>query len=86
MLNTKQLLPYFIAFISFILVALTYFSPVLEGKKIYQSDIAQFRGMSKEIKDFREEHQSEPYWTNAAFSGMPAYQVSTYFPHDYIKK
>lgn len=86
MLNTKQLLPYLIAFVTFTLVALAYFSPVLEGKKIFQSDIAQFRGMSKEIKDFREEHQSEPYWTNAAFSGMPAYQVSAYFPHDYIKK
>ncbi len=42
--------------------------------------------MSKEIKDFREKNDTEPYWTDAAFVGMPAYQVSAYYPHDYIKK
>jgi len=67
-------------------VSLAYFSPVLEGKMLFQSDIAQYRGMSKEIKDFRQEHDSEPYWTDAAFGGMPAYQVSAYYPHNYIKK
>ena len=85
-LNIKQLTPYLIALITFIIVSLAYFSPVLEGEKIYQSDIAQHLGMSKEIKDFREQNHEEPYWTDAAFGGMPAYQVSAYFPHDYLRK
>ena len=85
-MKLKQITPYLIAFATFIIVALAYFSPVLEGKKLFQSDIAQFRGMSKEIKDFREKNDTEPYWTDAAFVGMPAYQVSAYYPHDYIKK
>ncbi len=85
-MNYKKLITYAIAFVSFILVALIYFAPVLEGKKILQSDIVQFTGMSKEIQDFRAEHHSEPYWTNAAFGGMPAFQVSSYFPYDFIKK
>lgn len=85
-MNLKSTTPYLIALLLFILAALTYFSPVLEGKKLFQSDIAQFQGMSKEIKDFRDEHHEEPYWTGSAFSGMPAYQVSAYYPNDYIKK
>ncbi len=84
-LGTK-LLPYFIAILVFIIASLVYFSPVLEGKKLFQSDIAQFRGMSKEIVDFRNENDKEPYWTNRAFGGMPSYQLSAYYPHNYIKK
>ncbi|WP_309477276.1 YfhO family protein [Tenacibaculum aquimarinum] len=42
--------------------------------------------MAKEIKDYRLKHNNkEPYWTGSAFSGMPAYQVSTYFPNDFIR-
>jgi len=70
-MNIKKITPYLIAFATFILVSIVYFSPVLEGKKIFQSDIAQYKGMSKEIKDFRAKNQTEPYWTDAAFGGMP---------------
>lgn len=82
----KNSISYLIAIATFCLVSLVYFYPVLEGKKIVQSDIQQFIGMSKEIADFRQEHKTEPYWTNAAFGGMPSYQLSTYYPHDYVKK
>jgi len=82
----KKVVPYIIAIVAFIIVSLAYFSPVLEGKKLFQSDIAQFRGMSKEVQEFRAEHGEEPYWTDRAFGGMPTYQLSTYYPNDYIKK
>ena len=82
----KKIVPYFVSIIVFVLVSIIYFHPVLEGKKIEQSDIRQFIGMSKEIVDYRAEYGSEPYWTNAAFGGMPSYQVSTYYPNDFIKK
>ena len=85
-MNFKKAFPYLIAVFSFIVISLAYFSPVLEGKKLFQSDIAQFRGMSKEIQDFRTQHGEEPYWTDRAFGGMPSYQLSTYYPNDYIKK
>lgn len=85
-MDMKKLLPVLIPVLSFVIIALAYFSPVLEGKQLFQSDIAQFRGMSKEVKDFREQNGEEPYWTNRAFGGMPTYQLSTYYPHDYIKK
>lgn len=85
-MNFKKNLPYVIAILVFVIASLLYFSPVLKGQKLNQSDITQFRGMSKEIVDYRAEKGEEPYWTGAAFSGMPAYQVSAYYPNDYIKK
>ena len=85
-MKNNKLLPFLIAILVFVIISLAYFSPVLEGKKLFQSDIAQFKGVSKEIVDFRAEHDKEPYWTNRVFGGMPAYNVSAYYPHNYIKK
>jgi len=84
--SIKKITPYLIALVCFVFVALAYFSPVLEGKKLQQSDITQFIGSSKEIADFRAENNEEPYWTNATFGGMPSYVVSTYYPNNFIKK
>lgn len=50
-----------------------------------QSDITQFRGMAKEIQDYRAENGTEPYWTGSAFSGMPAFQLSAYYPNDFVR-
>lgn len=71
----------------FVIIALAYFSPVLQGKVIEQSDIRQYTGMAKEQNDFRKKNDGqEPYWTNSAFGGMPTYQLGAYYPHDYVKK
>ena len=69
----------------FLGVSLAYFSPVLEGKKLYQSDKVNFIGMSKEIKDHRAEYGDEPLWTNSMFSGMPAYQISVVYGANLVK-
>ncbi|OQX76258.1 MAG: hypothetical protein B6D64_10210 [Bacteroidetes bacterium 4484_276] len=76
-LNFSNILPYLVAIIIFILIATIYFSPVLEGKKLKPNDVTNFKGMSKEIVDFREKTGEEPLWTNSMFGGMPAYQIST---------
>ena len=39
-------------------------------------DIKLWKGMSKEITDFRSATGEEALWTNSMFSGMPAYQIS----------
>lgn len=86
-MNLKKLLPYIIAIVIFSIASVTYFYPVLKGETIKQSDITQFIGMSKEIVDFRKANDGkEPYWTGSAFSGMPAYQLSAYYPNDFITK
>jgi hypothetical protein len=75
-IDFKRLLPYFAAILIFLVVTMVYFSPLLEGKKLLQSDIVHFKGMSKEIVDFREKTGQDPLWTNSMFGGMPAYQIS----------
>lgn len=82
--SLKKFLPHITAVILFAVLTLIYFKPLLSGKEISQHDIMQARGMSKEIADFREKEHSEPLWTNSMFSGMPAYQVSTLYPGNWI--
>ena len=77
MKNTfKSILPYLTAILIFIFLSIIYFNPLLEGKKLIQGDIQHYKGMSKEISDFREKTGEEALWTNSMFGGMPAYQIS----------
>jgi hypothetical protein len=85
-LSAKAFLKTFFALVFFVVAALAYFYPVLQGKAIYQSDIAQYKGMAKERNDFKANTGEESYWTNSAFGGMPTYQLGANYPHDYVKK
>ena len=82
--NYKAYLPHAIAIAVFAIITLIYFKPLLQGKELRQHDIAMHRGMSKEIADYREKHHAEPLWTNSMFGGMPAYQVSTKYPGNWL--
>ena len=83
--SIKRVLPHLLVLVGFIILSLAYFSPVLKGKELFQSDIMQYIGMSKQQNDFREETGQETYWTNSAFAGMPTYQLGAKYPHNYIK-
>jgi hypothetical protein len=72
----KQILPHLLAVVLFVLIPVIYFSPLLEGKAIYQGDYANYQGMSKEINDFRAETGEESLWTNSMFGGMPSYLIN----------
>ena len=80
----KKILPYLAAIAIFLVVTMIYFSPLLEGKKIMQSDIVNFKGASKEIVDYRAATGQEPLWTNSMFGGMPAYQISTNYASNVV--
>ena len=60
-----------LVFFGFTVLSLAFFSPVIQGKKIYQSDIVQYTGMAKQQLDFKKDTGRETYWTNSAFGGMP---------------
>lgn len=81
----KKYVPHLLVLVGFIVVALLYFSPVLQNKVIYQSDIVQYTGMAKEQNNFRAEFNEEPYWTNSAFGGMPTYQLGAKYPYNFVK-
>lgn len=84
MKKLQKFYPHLLAVIGFVLISLIYFYPVLQRKQIFQSDIVQYTGMAKEQIDFRAKTDTEPYWTNSAFGGMPTYQLGAKYPHDYI--
>ncbi|MFI5150816.1 MAG: YfhO family protein [Bacteroidia bacterium] len=85
-MNWKKITPVFIAILVFAVITVILFRPMFQGKVINQSDIVQFRGMSKEISDFRNLEHAEPLWTNSMFGGMPAYQVSTLYSGNWMNK
>ncbi|MBT3385015.1 MAG: YfhO family protein [Prolixibacteraceae bacterium] len=61
-------------------ISFIYFSPQIEGKILEQSDITHFKGMSKELADYRSDNGEEAIWTNGMFGGMPGYMISVLYP------
>jgi len=70
--------------IGLILASVLFYHPLLQGKKLFQSDIAQYEGMSREIKENREKFDKEIYWIDNAFGGMPTYQLGAKYPYDIL--
>ena len=85
-INFKNYLPHLIAVIIFAAISLAYLSPLLDGKKLDQSDVTKFDGMSKEIADYRAATGKEPLWTNSMFGGMPAFQISVLYTTNIANK
>ncbi|WP_298420302.1 YfhO family protein [uncultured Kordia sp.] len=84
-IDFKKIIPHAVAILLFVLMALAYFYPVLQGKKMQQSDIVQYVGMAKKQNDFRDTTGEELYWTDSSFGGMPTYLLGARYPHAYIK-
>lgn len=72
----NQVLPYLLAAVLFIAIAVIYCKPVLEGKVIYQGDVKQWQGMAQETLDYHQKTGHWSFWTNSMFSGMPTYQIA----------
>lgn len=72
----KPLIPHIIAVGIFLVVALVYCSPALEGKILQQGDITQWKAMAKDIHDYTDQHGERPLWTKSMFSGMPGVMIS----------
>ena len=60
-INMKSLLPIITGVVIFIVLTFGYFTPLMKGKVIMQSDMIQNKGMAKEIVDHREKYDEEPY-------------------------
>jgi hypothetical protein len=71
----KKLVPHLIAVAVFLVVALIYCRPVLEGKVVSQHDITHWKGAIQQSEVYKQTHGSAPLWTNSLFSGMPAFQI-----------
>ena len=73
----KKYIPHLISVTIFVIISVVYFSPVIDGKILSAHDIDTWKGMSKEVRDYRADTGEESLWTKRMFSGMPAYQIST---------
>jgi hypothetical protein len=82
----RKLLPYITALVVFIAIIVIYFYPVIEGKKISASDVVHYKGMVREIEDYREKNDDQALWTNNMFSGMPAFQISVIYTKNLMNK
>ena len=80
-----DILPHIVAVGVFFLITVFFFNPIFfENKSLEQEDIQQFIGSSQAIQDYREKTGEEPLWTNAMFSGMPAYLISVHWGNQAI--
>lgn len=71
---------HFVIIAIFLALCFIYFSPALQGKVLYQSDVMEAQAMSKEIMDVKAQTGKAPLWTNSMFGGMPAFQIWARYP------
>tara|TARA_B100001093_G_C26856917_1_gene1027894 strand:- start:3687 stop:6113 length:2427 start_codon:yes stop_codon:yes gene_type:complete len=83
--TNKHFLTHFLVFVSFALVSVVVFNPILKEEALFQSDIIQYNGMANERNQTRNNEGKEVYWTNAAFGGMYTYQLGAQYNAQFIK-
>ena len=79
-------LPWVVGIAIFWAVSATLFAPQFEGKSLGHGDIAQYAGMSADIRNHRETTGEDPQWTGGMFSGMPAYLIDVEYPTQSVKQ
>ena len=82
----QKALPWVAGVVVFFVVGYIFFAPQFEGKSLGQGDIAQYSGMSADIRAHREATGEDPQWTGGMFSGMPAYLIDVEYPTQDVKQ
>jgi Bacterial membrane protein YfhO len=72
----KKILPHLIAIGVFLLVAVVFSKPALEGKVLTQSDVTNWEGMAHGSLEYHKEKGHVPLWNANGFAGMPNYQIT----------
>src|ERR1700744_1232161 len=72
----KKALPHLIAIGVFLIVAVVYCRPALQGKVVSQSDVQQWKAMAQQSYEYKEKSGQCPLWTESAFGGMPGYTIA----------
>ena len=82
----KDLGKHLVVIVLLAVTAILYFNPLLTGKVLLQSDIQQYKSMSRQIAEQRESNpKEEAYWIDNAFLGMPTYQLGAQYPADFLQ-
>jgi len=72
----KKALPHVIAVVLFLVVAIVYCKPALQGMVVNQLDTQGYRGMAQQSFEYKEKYGHFPLWTESMFGGMPAYMIA----------
>ncbi|NCU04764.1 MAG: YfhO family protein [Chitinophagaceae bacterium] len=72
----KKLIPHAVAVVIFLIVAIVYCKPALEGKVLNAHDNIGWKGMAQQSFEKKEQYGHFPKWTNSMFGGMPTYQIA----------
>ncbi|AHF17302.1 hypothetical protein NIASO_05375 [Niabella soli DSM 19437] len=72
----KSSIPHIIAVVIFVVVALIFCKPVLEGNELQQHDIVGWKGAAQNAFEVKEKTGKMPLWNTTLFSGMPNYQIA----------
>ena len=72
----KKALPHLIAIAVFLIVAVVYCRPALEGKVVGQSDVEQWKAMAQQSFEYKAKYGRFPLWIESAFCGMPGYTIA----------
>ena len=81
----KMVAPWLVAVLAFWAVDYIFYAPQFDDKSLSQGDIAQYAGMSQDIREHRSKTGEDPQWTGNMFSGMPAYLIDVEYPQQYVK-
>ena len=84
-IDWKKILPYAVAIVAFVAVAMIYCAPALQGKVLQQHDIIQWKGAAQEAREYYDEHGTRTWWTNSMFGGMPTYQITGSLPSGEVR-
>ena len=84
-IDWKKILPYAVAIVVFVAVAMIYCAPLLEGKVLVQGDVNTWKGAAQEARTFYDEHGTRTWWTNSMFGGMPTYQITGSLPSGEVR-
>lgn len=72
----KKVLPHLIALVVFIVVAMAFCWPAMEGNVLDQHDTVGWKGMAQNSFEYHEKNGTWPMWNPNLFGGMPNYQVA----------
>lgn len=84
-IDWKALLPYVVAIVVFIAVAVIYCSPLLDDKVLQAGDVNTWKGGAQEAREFYNKEGYSPWWTNSMFGGMPTYQITGNLPTSIVR-
>ena len=84
-IDWKKILPYAVAIVAFVAMAMIYCAPLLEGKVLVQGDVNTWKGAAQEARTFNEENDTRTWWTNSMFGGMPTYQITGSLPSGEVR-